>query len=94
MRGTDYRAAKTAGDHFNPTHKKHGLEAVEGAHAGDTPNLHIPPMGTPNLHILANGDLSVEILNTTITLAEVYFTACPKCGCMSVHGRCRLYSQL
>jgi Cu-Zn family superoxide dismutase len=50
----------TAGDHFNPGTKKHGLEAAEGAHAGDMPNLHIP----------ANGDLSVEVMNTTITLSK------------------------
>lgn len=50
----------TAGDHFNPGAKKHGLEATDGAHAGDMPNLHIP----------ATGNLSVEAMNTTITLAK------------------------
>jgi Cu-Zn family superoxide dismutase len=50
----------TAGDHFNPGGKKHGLEAADGAHAGDMPNLHIPP----------SGNLSVEAMNTTITLAK------------------------
>ena len=29
----------TAGGHFNPTSKKHGLNSSEGAHAGDLPNL-------------------------------------------------------
>jgi superoxide dismutase, Cu-Zn family len=48
----------SAGGHFNPNAKKHGIEAAEGAHAGDMPNLHVP----------ANGDLAVEILNTDITL--------------------------
>jgi Cu-Zn family superoxide dismutase len=50
----------SAGDHFNPGSKKHGLEAADGAHAGDMPNLHIP----------ASGDLSVEVMNTTITLSK------------------------
>jgi Cu-Zn family superoxide dismutase len=50
----------TAGDHFNPASKKHGLEAANGAHAGDMPNLHIP----------SSGDLSVEAVNTMITLAK------------------------
>ena len=30
---------KSAGGHFNPSHKKHGLESAEGHHAGDLPNL-------------------------------------------------------
>jgi superoxide dismutase, Cu-Zn family len=50
----------TAGGHFNPAGKKHGLASADGAHAGDMPNLHIP----------ANGDLTVEVLNTGITLAK------------------------
>lgn len=48
----------SAGPHFNPAHHKHGLEAPEGAHAGDMPNLHIPQ----------SGDLTVEVLNDMITL--------------------------
>ncbi|HWK95846.1 MAG TPA: superoxide dismutase family protein [Pseudolabrys sp.] len=48
----------SAGGHFNPDHKKHGLMASEGAHAGDMPNLHIPQ----------NGDLTVEVLNAAVTL--------------------------
>lgn len=50
----------TAGGHFNPGGKKHGLAAADGAHAGDMPNLFIP----------ASGDLTVEVLNTAITLAK------------------------
>jgi Cu-Zn family superoxide dismutase len=48
----------TAGGHFNPGGKKHGIMAAEGHHAGDMPNLHIP----------ANGELAVEVVNTAITL--------------------------
>ncbi|MCL6643040.1 MAG: superoxide dismutase family protein [Candidatus Bipolaricaulota bacterium] len=29
----------SAGPHFNPTNKKHGLNNLEGPHAGDLPNL-------------------------------------------------------
>jgi Cu-Zn family superoxide dismutase len=29
----------SAGGHFNPLGRKHGLEAADGAHAGDLPNL-------------------------------------------------------
>jgi superoxide dismutase, Cu-Zn family len=50
----------SAGGHFNPAGKKHGLMAAEGAHAGDMPNLHIP----------ASGDLVVEVVNTAVTLEK------------------------
>jgi superoxide dismutase, Cu-Zn family len=50
----------SAGGHFNPDNKKHGMMAPEGAHAGDMPNLHIP----------ANGELAVEVLNAAITLEK------------------------
>jgi superoxide dismutase, Cu-Zn family len=50
----------TAGGHFNPGSKKHGMMAAEGHHAGDMPNLHIP----------ANGELAVEVLNASITLEK------------------------
>ena len=48
----------SAGGHFNPETKKHGLMAAEGHHAGDMPNLHIP----------ASGELSLEVLNAGVTL--------------------------
>jgi len=48
----------SAGGHFNPDSKKHGLMAPEGAHAGDMPNLHIPQ----------SGDLTIEVLNAAVTL--------------------------
>ena len=50
----------TAGGHFNPDNKKHGIMAAEGHHAGDMPNLHIP----------AGGELIVEVLNAAITLEK------------------------
>jgi superoxide dismutase, Cu-Zn family len=50
----------TAGGHFNPTGKKHGMMAAEGQHAGDMPNLHIP----------ADGALVVEVLNPAVTLEK------------------------
>jgi len=50
----------SAGGHFNPGNKKHGMMSPEGQHAGDMPNLHIPQ----------SGDLVVEVLNTGITLEK------------------------
>jgi Cu-Zn family superoxide dismutase len=50
----------SAGPHFNPGGKKHGLMAAEGHHAGDLPNLHVP----------AGGELTVEVLNPAVTLEK------------------------
>jgi Cu-Zn family superoxide dismutase len=48
----------SAGAHFNPAGRKHGIMAPAGAHAGDMPNLHIP----------ASGELAIEVLNRGVTL--------------------------
>lgn len=37
---------KSAGGHFNPDGKKHGLENPEGHHAGDNPNFTVNADGT------------------------------------------------
>jgi Cu-Zn family superoxide dismutase len=50
----------TAGGHFNPGGKKHGLMASGGHHAGDLPNLHVP----------ASGEIVVEVLNPAVTLEK------------------------
>ena len=47
---------ESAGPHFNPDNKHHGILSGEG-HAGDMPNLHIPSDG-----------LEVEVVNTAVTL--------------------------
>jgi Cu-Zn family superoxide dismutase len=52
---------KSAGPHFNPTGKKHGLQNPEGHHAGDMMNFTVRPDGTAvtTLHndsvLLGNG---------------------------------------
>jgi Cu-Zn family superoxide dismutase len=50
----------SAGGHFNPAGKKHGMLAADGAHAGDMPNLFIP----------ATGELTAEVANPAITLVD------------------------
>ncbi len=50
----------SAGPHFNPAARKHGLMATEGHHAGDLPNLFVPP----------DGALTVEVLNAAVTLEK------------------------
>ena len=39
-------AFKSAGGHFNPGSKQHGLENPQGPHAGDMPNFTVKPDGT------------------------------------------------
>jgi superoxide dismutase, Cu-Zn family len=39
-------AFTTAGPHFNPTGKQHGLEDPKGPHAGDLPNLRVEADGS------------------------------------------------
>jgi superoxide dismutase, Cu-Zn family len=44
---------KSAGPHYNPTHKKHGQQNPEGAHAGDLPNLEVGADGKGTATITA-----------------------------------------
>jgi Cu-Zn family superoxide dismutase len=48
----------SAGAHFNPAGKKHGLQSPDGPHAGDLPNL------TAN----AIGEGGVDVVNKLVTL--------------------------
>jgi Cu-Zn family superoxide dismutase len=50
----------SAGGHFNPQNKKHGMMSPQGHHAGDMPNLHVP----------VGGVLSVEVVNNAIMLEK------------------------
>lgn len=51
---------KSAGPHFNPEGKKHGLENPEGHHAGDNPNLTIS----------ADGKAEAQMVSKDVTLGE------------------------
>jgi Cu-Zn family superoxide dismutase len=46
---------KSAGGHFNPGAKKHGLHSPEGAHAGDLPNLVVAKDGKAKASFVAKG---------------------------------------
>ena len=58
-------AFTSAGGHFNPGQKKHGLKSPEGPHAGDMPNMYVAKDGTGRFEVLADnitlkaGDRSV-----------------------------------
>ncbi len=45
----------SAGGHFNPTHKQHGLKNPQGMHAGDLPNLYVPESGKVKADVFATG---------------------------------------
>ena len=51
---------KSAGAHFNPYNKKHGLKNPEGPHAGDMENIEVGSDGTG----------TAEIVNKQVTLAD------------------------
>jgi Cu-Zn family superoxide dismutase len=53
-------AFETAGGHFNPFRKKHGLKNPDGPHAGDLPNLIVPE----------NGKVLVTLAIRRVTLGE------------------------
>jgi Cu-Zn family superoxide dismutase len=48
----------TAGGHFNPDSKQHGMSNDMGMHAGDMPNVQVP----------ADGNLTFDVLNPHVTL--------------------------
>ena len=45
----------SAGDHFNPTNKKHGVKNPEGPHAGDLGNFTVAANGTAKTTLTAPG---------------------------------------
>ena len=46
---------KTAGGHFNPDMKKHGMKAGDGQHAGDLPNIYVGSDGKARFEAVAHG---------------------------------------
>ena len=48
----------TAGGHFNPAMKQHGIQNPMGMHAGDLPNVQVP----------AGGALTFDVFATDVTL--------------------------
>ncbi|MGO9622630.1 MAG: superoxide dismutase family protein [Desulfobaccales bacterium] len=44
----------SAGGHFNPYHKQHGLKNPQGPHAGDLPSITVGPDGRATVSVVAN----------------------------------------
>jgi Cu-Zn family superoxide dismutase len=47
-------AFASAGGHFNPTQKKHGLKSADGPHAGDLPNMLVGKDGSGRFEALTD----------------------------------------
>jgi Cu-Zn family superoxide dismutase len=45
----------SAGPHFNPTGRAHGLRNPNGPHAGDMPNVYVPESGALRADLLVTG---------------------------------------
>lgn len=48
-------AFKSAGAHFNPEGKKHGIHNPEGPHAGDLPNIAVAGNGKGKINVIVPG---------------------------------------
>ncbi len=53
---------KTAGGHFNPGKKTHGMMSPGGKHEGDLPNITTTPDGKAQFEFFANEGLTVQSL--------------------------------
>ena len=56
-------AFASAGGHWNPGSTKHGLDAPDGAHAGDMPNLTVAEDGTGTLTFTLRSGTLAELLD-------------------------------
>jgi Cu-Zn family superoxide dismutase len=67
---------ESAGDHFNPDSKKHGLKNPEGPHAGDMNNFTVSRRGTANatltdMHVnMGDGPNSLMANGTSLIIHE------------------------
>lgn len=73
-------AFKTAGPHFNPEGKKHGLKNPEGAHAGDMTNFVVDKDGNStqriaNNHVTLDTDVSNSLYSNGGTALVIHAKA-------------------
>ncbi|WP_194709658.1 superoxide dismutase family protein [Radiobacillus deserti] len=57
---------KSAGSHFNPDNKEHGLMYTEGPHLGDLPNIEVPPDGLVDTELTVNGATLLDGKNSLL----------------------------
>jgi Cu-Zn family superoxide dismutase len=70
---------KTAGGHFNPHAKKHGLKSPEGAHTGDLPNLDVGPN--------EKGKLTATLSNATLGVGDTASLLGPNGSSIVIHAK-------
>ena len=75
--GTGTTAFTTAGAHFNPLGRRHGLSSVDGPHAGDLPNVTVRSDGTAQYNeitdrvSLTTGSTNILDANGTALIVHV-----------------------
>ena len=67
----------TAGPHFNPGARQHGLESSEGPHAGDLPNLRVEADGS--------ADVSLPMARALLLPGDRSITG-PRAGALVIHA--------
>lgn len=65
----DAPSFESAGAHFNPTNKKHGVENPLGPHAGDLPNIVVDETGEVQLNLIT-ADFTLKKGETTSIFDE------------------------
>ncbi len=50
----------SAGAHFNPAKRQHGMKNPQGHHAGDLPNLTVPADGKLETEIVVKGEMTLR----------------------------------
>jgi Cu-Zn family superoxide dismutase len=70
---------KTAGGHFNPHAKKHGLKSPDGAHSGDLPNLEVGPN--------EKGKLTATLSNATLGVGDTASLLGPNGSSIVIHAK-------
>ena len=70
---------KTAGGHFNPHAKKHGLKGHEGGHPGDLPNLEVGPN--------EKGKLTATLPNATLGVGDAASLLGPNGSSIVIHAK-------
>jgi len=70
---------KSAGGHFNPHAKKHGLKSPEGAHSGDLPNLEVGPD--------EKGKLTATLSSATLGVGDTASLLGPNGSSIVIHAK-------